>query len=148
MTTITHLSVRDIRFPTSDDLHGSDAIHVDPDYSCAYVVLGTDVDGLEGHGITFTLGRGTELCVAVIETLKQFVVGKSLEEITEDFAGFWHACCHESQLRWLGPQRGLVHMSLAGVINALWDLYARKEGKPVWKLLADMSPPPLSRIHS
>lgn len=140
MTTITKLTVRDIRFPTSDDLHGSDAIHVDPDYSCAYVTLMTDVDGLEGHGITFTLGRGTELCVAVIETLKQFVEGKSLESITDDFAGFWYSACNESQLRWLGPERGLVHMSFAAVVNALWDLYAKQQGKPVWKLLADMSP--------
>lgn len=140
MTTITNLIVRDIRFPTSDDLHGSDAIHVDPDYSCAYVTLMTDVEGLQGHGITFTLGRGTELCVAVIETLKTFVIGRTLESITADFAGFWHATCNESQLRWLGPERGLIHMSFAAVVNALWDLYAKQQGKPVWKLLADMSP--------
>ena len=140
MTTITNLTVRDIRFPTSDELHGSDAIHVDPDYSCAYVTLTTDVDELQGHGITFTLGRGTELCVAVIETLKRFVVGQSLESITGDFARWWHSTCHESQLRWLGPQRGLVHMSFAAVVNALWDLYAKQQGKPVWKLLADLTP--------
>ena len=145
MTKIIDLTVRDIRFPTSDDLHGSDAIHVDPDYSCAYVTLKTDAEDLEGHGITFTLGRGTELCVAVINTLKQFVVGRELESITADFATFWHDACNESQLRWLGPERGLVHMSFAAVINALWDLYAKQQGKPLWKLLADMSPQQLVR---
>ncbi|NND96387.1 MAG: fuconate dehydratase [Pirellulaceae bacterium] len=140
LTTITELTVRDIRFPTSDALHGSDAIHVDPDYSCAYVTLLTSIDGLEGHGITFTLGRGTELCVAVIQTLRQFVVGKTLEEITSDFAKWWWESCNESQLRWLGPERGLIHMSFAAVVNAVWDLYAKQQGKPVWKLLSDMSP--------
>ncbi len=138
--TIIDLRVRDIRFPTSDALHGSDAIHVDPDYSCAYVTLITNVDGLEGDGITFTLGRGTELCVAVIQTLKRFVIGRTLESIVCDFAGFWHRTCNDSQLRWLGPERGLVHMSFAAVVNALWDLYAKSEGKTLWKLLADMSP--------
>jgi len=139
-TTITDLTVRDIRFPTSDNLDGSDAIHVDPDYSCAYVTLKTNQDGLEGDGITFTLGRGTELCVATIATLKGFVVGKTLEEITDNFAGFWHRICNESQLRWLGPERGLIHMSVAAIINAIWDLHAKQQGKPLWKLLAEMSP--------
>lgn len=139
-TTITDLTVRDIRFPTSDNLDGSDAIHVDPDYSCAYVTLKTNRDGLEGDGITFTLGRGTELCVAAIETLKRFVIGKTLDEITDDFASFWHGICNESQLRWLGPERGLIHMSVAAIVNAIWDLYAKHEGKPLWKLLADMTP--------
>ena len=139
-TIITSLDVKDIRFPTSDELHGSDAIHKDPDYSCAYVTLRTNVDGLEGHGITFTLGRGTELCVAVIKTLSQFVVDRSLEEITSDFAKWWRESCNESQLRWLGPERGLVHMSFAAVVNAVWDLYAKQQGKPLWKLLADMTP--------
>jgi L-fuconate dehydratase len=140
MTIILDLHVRDIRFPTSDHLHGSDAIHVDPDYSCAYVTLLTDQPGLEGHGITFTLGRGTELCVAAIETFKHFVVGQTLASIVGDFGTFWHRICNESQLRWLGPERGLIHMSVAAIINAIWDLYAKVEGKPVWKLIADMSP--------
>lgn len=138
--TITDLTVRDIRFPTSDNLDGSDAIHVDPDYSCPYVTLITDQAGLEGHGITFTLGRGNELCVAVIRAFKEFVVGKTLESITGDFADFWHQLCNESQLRWLGPERGLVHTSVAAIVNAIWDLYAKREGKSLWKLLADMSP--------
>ncbi|MCA9178723.1 MAG: fuconate dehydratase [Planctomycetales bacterium] len=145
MTRIQRVTVRDIRFPTSDDLHGSDAIHVDPDYSCAYVTLETDVPGLEGHGITFTLGRGTELCVAALNTLKRFVEGRELEDITADFGAFWHELCNESQLRWLGPERGLIHMSVAALINALWDLLAKQAGKPVWKLLADMSPEEIVR---
>ncbi len=140
MTTIVDLTVRDIRFPTSDNLDGSDAIHVDPDYSCAYVTLITDSDGLEGHGITFTLGRGTELCVAAIESLKPLVLGNSLDAITGGFGDFWHQLCNESQLRWLGPERGLIHMSVAAIINAIWDLYAKQSGKPLWKLLADMTP--------
>ena len=140
MTIILDLHVRDIRFPTSDHLHGSDAIHLDPDYSCAYVTLLTDQPDLEGHGITFTLGRGTELCVAAIETFKHFVVGQTLASIVGDFGTFWHRICNESQLRWLGPERGLIHMSVAAIINAIWDLYAKVEGKPVWKLIADMSP--------
>ena len=138
--TITGLTVRDIRFPTSDDLHGSDAIHVAPDYSCAYVTLATDANGLEGHGITFTLGRGNELCVAAIESLQGCVLGQTLESITGDFAGFWHRTCNDSQLRWVGPERGVIHMAFAGIVNAVWDLYAKREGKPLWKLLADMSP--------
>ena len=138
--TITDLNVRDIRFPTSDNLHGSDAIHVAPDYSCPYVTLKTDAAGLEGHGITFTLGRGNELCVAAIEVFESLVVGKTLESILADFAGFWHRVCNESQLRWLGPERGLIHMSVAAIINAIWDLYAKRENKTLWRLLADMSP--------
>jgi L-fuconate dehydratase len=145
MTRITSLDVRDIRFPTSDALHGSDAIHVDPDYSCAYVTLHTDTDELEGHGITFTLGRGTELCVAAIKTLAPLVVGKRLDEITNDFGTWWRDACNDSQLRWLGPERGLIHMSFAGVVNAVWDLYAKQQGKPLWKLLSDMSPEELVR---
>ncbi|TWU05600.1 enolase C-terminal domain-like protein [Stieleria varia] len=146
MPLITHLSVRDIRFPTSDGLHGSDAIHADPDYSCAYVTLHTDVPGLSGDGITFTLGRGTQLCVAVIEQLQSFVVGRSLESITGDFANWWRAACNESQLRWLGPERGLIHMSFAAIVNAVWDLYAKSEGKPLWKLLSDMTPDQLVSV--
>lgn len=145
MTRIERLTVRDIRFPTSDELHGSDAIHKDPDYSCAYVVLETDSPGLEGHGITFTLGRGTELCVAAIETLKVLVEGRRLDEITENFGAYWREICNESQLRWLGPERGLIHMCVAAIINALWDLHAKQEGKPVWKLLADMTPEQIVR---
>jgi L-fuconate dehydratase len=141
MTTIRELSVRDIRFPTSRDHDGSDAVNVDPDYSCAYVVLRTDhPDALEGHGLTFTTGRGTEVVVAAVKALAARVVGKSLEEITADMAGFWRHVTGDTQIRWLGPDKGATHLATAAVVNAVWDLYAKAEGKPLWKLLADMPP--------
>ena len=129
----------DLRFPTSRTLAGSDAVHKDPDYSAAYVILKTDAD-LEGHGLTFTVGRGNELCVAAIESMRHLVVGKRLDDITADFAGFWRSLASESQLRWLGPEKGVIHLALAAIVNAVWDLYAKAERKPVWKLLADMTP--------
>ena len=113
----------------------------DPDYSAAYVVLHTDHPaGLAGHGLTFTIGRGTELCVAAIGLLAGHVVGRTLEEITADMAGFWRSLVADSQLRWLGPEKGVVHLATAALVNAVWDLYAKVEGKPLWKLLADMTP--------
>jgi L-fuconate dehydratase len=131
----------DVRFPTSLGRHGSDAMHPDPDYSAAYVILRTDhPDGLEGHGLTFTLGRGNELCVAGIEALAPLVVGHSLEDIREDMAGFWRRLTSESQLRWVGPEKGVVHLATAALVNAVWDLWAKVEGKPLWRLLADMAP--------
>ena len=139
MTTITGVTARDIRFPTSRDLSGSDAMHEAPDYSAAYVVLHTDTS-LEGHGLTFTCGRGTEVCVAAVEALAPLVVGETLETITGDMRGFWRSLTSDGQLRWLGPEKGVIHLSTAAVVNAVWDLWARSEGKPVWKLLADMSP--------
>jgi len=137
--TIRDLETSDLRFPTSRTLDGSDSVHVDPDYSAAYVVLTTD-DGLEGHGLTFTVGRGNEVCVAAIEAFRHLVVGRTLDGITSDFAGFWRALASESQLRWLGPEKGVIHLALAAVVNAVWDLYAKAEGKPLWKLLVDMTP--------
>jgi len=136
---IEGLSVRDIRFPTSRTQDGSDAMNVDPDYSAAYVVLRTSA-GLEGHGLTFTLGRGTEIVVAAIRSLESLVVGQALEAITRDFAGFWRRLTQESQLRWLGPEKGVTHLAVAAVVNALWDLWGKSVGKPVWKLLADLTP--------
>lgn len=136
---ITDLSVLDLRFPTSTDQVGTDAVHTDPDYSAAYVILHTD-GGLQGHGLTFTIGRGNEVCAAAIESLRHLVVGRRLRDITSDFGGFWHSLACESQLRWLGPEKGVIHLALAAVVNAIWDLYAKAEGKPVWKLLADMTP--------
>jgi L-fuconate dehydratase len=139
--TITDVVARDIRFPTSKHLDGSDAMNVDPDYSAAYVVLKTDSPkGLEGYGLTFTCGRGTEVCVAMIRALKPLLVGKTLESITKDMGAFWRRLTQDSQLRWLGPEKGVAHISLAAVINALWDLWARSENKPVWKLAADLTP--------
>ena len=138
---ITRAVTYDVRFPTSRSLAGSDAMNHDPDYSAAYVVLQTDhQDGLSGHGLTFTIGRGTELCVAAIEALAPHVVGKTLEDLTSDMAGFWRSLTGDSQLRWLGPEKGVVHLATAALVNAVWDLYAKVEGKPLWKLLADMSP--------
>jgi L-fuconate dehydratase len=139
--TIIHLSAHDIRFPTSRSLDGSDAMNPDPDYSAAYVVLHTDSsDGLEGHGLTFTIGRGNDICVAAIHALAPLVVGRTLESFTADMAGFWRHITGDSQLRWLGPEKGVIHLATAAVVNAVWDLYAKAEGKPLWKLLADMSP--------
>jgi len=136
---IRELNVIDLRFPTSRTHAGTDAVHVDPDYSAAYVVLKTDA-GLEGHGLTFTIGRGNEVVVAAIEAFRHLVVGERLEAIVEDFAGFWRRLASDSQLRWLGPEKGVIHLALAAVVNAVWDLYAKAERKPLWKLLADMTP--------
>lgn len=116
-------------------------MHPDPDYSAAYVTLHTDARrGLKGHGLTFTLGRGNEICVAAIESLVPLVVGRTLEAITSNMSSFWRSVTNDSQLRWLGPEKGVVHLSAAALVNAVWDLYAKAEEKPLWKLLADMSP--------
>jgi L-fuconate dehydratase len=137
---ITGFTTTDVRFPTSRERDGSDAMNPDPDYSAAYVVLGTDDPaGNEGHGLTFTIGRGNELCVAAIEILASRVVGRSLSSITENWGAFWRELTSDSQLRWLGPEKGVVHLATAAVVNALWDLAAKVEGKPLWRLLADMS---------
>ena len=139
--TITGFTVRDIRTPTSHTLAGSDAVHTDPDYSAAYVVLHTDApDGMAGHGITFTLGRGTELCVAGVRALAPLIVGQTLESLTSDMAAFWRVLTNESQLRWLGPEKGAVHLATAAIVNAVWDLWAKSAGKPVWRLVAEMTP--------
>src|SRR5690242_17698655 len=139
MTKILHMEARDVRFPTSRTLAGSDAMNPAPDYSAAYVVLTTD-DGSEGHGFTFTIGRGNELCVAAIESLGPLVKGLSLEEFASDPAAAWYAITGDSQLRWVGPEKGIIHLATAAVVNAVWDLWAKIEGKPLWKLLADMTP--------
>ncbi|SAK50919.1 mandelate racemase/muconate lactonizing protein [Caballeronia calidae] len=140
MTSITKLSVRDIRFPTSRSLDGSDAMNAAPDYSAAYVTLETDSPGLAGHGLTFTIGRGTEVVVAAVQALAPLVVGKRIEDIAADMGGFWRAITSDSQLRWIGPEKGVIHLATAAVVNAVWDLWAKSEKKPVWKLLVDMSP--------
>ncbi|HEV3190349.1 MAG TPA: L-fuconate dehydratase, partial [Polyangiaceae bacterium] len=138
---ITDVVARDIRFPTSRELDGSDAVNTDPDYSAAYVVLKTNrPDGLEGHGLTFTIGRGTEVCVSMVQALRPLFVGKTLESITNNFGSFWRTVTQDSQLRWLGPEKGVSHISTAAVMNAVWDLWGKSEGKPVWKLVTDMTP--------
>ena len=138
---ITDIVVRDIRFPTSASHAGSDAMNPDPDYSAAYVILKTDsLDKVEGHGLTFTIGRGNELCVAAVEALKPLVVGRSLEALTADMGAFWNRVTGDSQLRWVGAEKGIIHLATAALVNAVWDLYAKTEGKPLWKLLVDMTP--------
>jgi L-fuconate dehydratase len=141
LPTIAALETADIRFPTSRALDGSDAMNPDPDYSAAYVVLTTDAgDGLEGHGFAFTIGRGTEVQVAAIDALAPLVVGLDLDAVLADMGGFWRRLAGDSQLRWLGPEKGVIHMATAAVVNAAWDLYAKREGKPLWRLLAEMTP--------
>ena len=141
MARIVSVDARDVRFPTSRTLDGSDAMHSAPDYSAAYVVLRTDAsDHLEGHGLAFTLGRGTEICVTAINALAPIVIGRTLESIVADMRGFWRAITGEQQLRWLGPEKGAIHLASAALVNAVWDLYAKVERKPLWKLLVDMSP--------
>ncbi len=137
--TITDIVTRDIRFPTSRTLDGSDATHPDPDYSAAYVTLKTDSD-LEGDGLTFTIGRGNDLCMNAIEALRHFVVGRTLDSITSDFGKWWSEVVNDSQLRWLGPEKGVIHLATGALTNAVWDLYAKVEQKPLWRLLAEMSP--------
>jgi L-fuconate dehydratase len=144
---ITHISVRDIRFPTSISLDGSDAMNAAPDYSATYVTLHTDApNGLEGHGLTFTIGRGNEICVAAVQSLAPLVVGLRLDKIITDMGAFWRRfTTSDSQLRWLGPEKGVIHLATAAIINAVWDLWAKSVGKPVWKLLVDMTPEELVR---
>jgi L-fuconate dehydratase len=138
---IVSLDVRDIRFPTSSQLDGSDAMHESPDYSCAYVTLQTDSpSGLTGCGLTFTNGRGTEVVVAAVRALEHLVVGRTLEEITDEMAGFWRSLTSEGQLRWLGPEKGVIHLATGAVVNAVWDLWAKSEGKPLFRLLTDLDP--------
>jgi L-fuconate dehydratase len=145
-TRITRLTTHDLRFPTSKTLDGSDAMNPDPDYSAAYVVLETDhPDSLAGHGMTFTIGRGNELCVAGIQSLAPLVVGQTLEEITADFGKFWRRITGDSQLRWVGPERGVIHLSTAAIVNAAWDLHAKIAGKPLWRLLCELSPEEMVR---
>ena len=131
--------VIDVRFPTSRARIGSDAVNKDPDYSAAYCILDTD-SGIEGHGLTFTLGRGNELCVAALKYLAQQAVGRSLSSITGDLCAFSRLLTDDSQFRWLGPEKGAIHMAAGGLINAVWDLYAKAERKPLWRLLAEMQP--------
>ncbi|ODC04076.1 fuconate dehydratase [Terasakiispira papahanaumokuakeensis] len=145
MTTITRVEAQDIRFPTSRELDGSDAMNAAPDYSATYVILHTD-SGLEGHGLTFTIGRGNDICVAAVNAMASQLEGLTLEEITADMGRFWRdQTSGDSQLRWLGPEKGVMHLACAAMINAVWDLWAKQEGKPLWKLLVDMSPEALVR---
>jgi L-fuconate dehydratase len=141
---ITNVRVIDLRFPTSREQIGSDAVNKDPDYSAAYCILETD-SMFEGHGLTFTLGRGTELVVSALEYLAANVRGRTLESITGDLNAFYRQVIGDTQFRWLGPEKGVIHLACGALINAVWDLYAKAEGKPVWRLLADMTPEEIVR---
>ena len=138
---ITRLEVTDVRFPTSLSLDGSDAMNPDPDYSAAYVILHTDDPAAPtGHGFTFTTGRGTEVVVAGVEALRSMILGRSIGELRLGMGALWSDLVGDSQLRWIGPEKGVIHLALAAVVNAAWDLVAKAEGKPLWRLLADMTP--------
>lgn len=140
MTRITDLKTHDLRFPTSQSLDGSDAMNPDPDYSAAYVVLETDRKGLEGHGLTFTIGRGNDICCAAIEAMRHLVVGLDLDWVKEDPGRFWRHVTSDSQLRWIGPDKGAMHLATGAVVNAVWDLWGKEAAKPVWQLVAEMTP--------
>lgn len=140
MTQIIGYDVYDVRFPTSLSADGSDAMNNDGDYSAAYVVLKTDDPSLYGCGFTFTIGRGNDLCAAAIEVRSRPLLGREVNEICEDLGNTYRGLKSDSQLRWLGPDKGVEHLALAAVMNAVWDLAARRAGKPLWQLLADMTP--------
>jgi L-fuconate dehydratase len=141
MSVITAMDTLDIRFPTSRELDGSDAMNPDPDYSAAYLILRTDAgDGHEGHGFVFTIGRGNEVETAAIAALRGHLLGRNAEELLADMGATWKLLAHDSQLRWLGPEKGVMHMAIGAVVNALWDLKAKRASLPLWELLSRMSP--------
>ncbi|KAB7791064.1 enolase C-terminal domain-like protein [Bifidobacterium leontopitheci] len=141
MSTITNVQTYDLRFPTSSTLSGSDAMNKDPDYSSAYVVVSTDADdGLSGTGFVFTIGRGNDVVVAAIDSLAHTLVGRNVENLLDDMRAAWDMFVHDSQLRWLGPEKGVEHMAIGAVLSALWDLKAKRAGMPLWRLLAHMDP--------
>jgi L-fuconate dehydratase len=141
MSKIIAFETSDVRFPTSQSLDGSDAMNPDPDYSAAYLRVVTDAaDGLEGHGFVFTIGRGNDVEVAAIESLAPWFVGRDVEAALADLGGLWRELVYDSQLRWLGPEKGVMHMAIGAAVNALWDLRAKREGVPLWMLLATLSP--------
>ncbi len=140
MTTITGARVFDVRFPTSLSLDGSDAMNKDGDYSAAYVVLDTDDPSLSGFGFTFTIGRGNDLCVEAARQRALPLIGRSVDDIVGDLGATYRDLASDTQLRWLGPEKGVVHLAMAAVMNAVWDLAARRAGKPLWRLLAEMTP--------
>ncbi len=146
MTRITDLRVFDLRFPTSQSLDGSDAMNPDPDYSAAYVILDTDREGLAGHGLTFTIGRGNDICCMAIKAMRHLIVGQETSDILTHPGRFWRHLTSDSQLRWIGPEKGAMHLATGAVVNAVWDLLAKEAGKPVWRLVALMSPEEIADI--
>jgi L-fuconate dehydratase len=138
-SSIASLELVDLRFPTSAELDGSDAMNTDPDYSAAYVVIRSS-EGREGHAFVFTIGRGNDVVLSAINSLEPLVLGLDLDTTFADMGAFYRHLVHDSHLRWLGPEKGVMHMAIGAIVNALWDLYAKREGKPLWKLLADLTP--------
>jgi L-fuconate dehydratase len=147
VSTVTAIDTSDIRFPTSQQLDGSDAMNADPDYSAAYLRISTDAgDGLEGHGFVFTIGRGNDVQVAAIHALRDHLLGRNVEDLLENMGATWREFVYDSQLRWLGPEKGVMHMAIGAVVNALWDLKAKRAGLPLWQLLSRMSPEQLVEL--
>ena len=144
MAKIVKLTTYDLRFPTSDNLDGSDAMNPDPDYSAAYVILETDDSSLTGHSFAFTLGRGNDLCCEAIKALQHLVIGLDLNWIEENQSVFSRRMTSDSQLRWVGPEKGIIHMASGAIINAVWDVLAKSKKKPLWKLISDMNPKQIS----
>ena len=141
MTTITGFDTFDVRFPTSQQLDGSDAMNPSPDYSAAYLVIKTDAGAsLEGHGFVFTIGRGNDIELGAVRALEPFLAGRDLDAVLDDLGGLSAQLVGDSPLRWLGPERGVVHMAIGAVLNACWDLAAKRAGQPLWQLLAGLSP--------
>ncbi|RMY15157.1 hypothetical protein D0868_01040 [Hortaea werneckii] len=139
MVTITGATTRDCRFPTSLDKTGSDAMNAAGDYSAAYVILETDTQH-KGHGMTFTIGRGNEIVCQAIAVLSDRIKGKKLEDLVADWGKTWRYLVSDSHLRWIGPEKGVIHLALGSLVNAIWDLWAKVLGKPVWRIVAEMSP--------
>ena len=140
MSTIVAVDTRDVRFPTSLSLDGSDAMNPDPDYSAAYVTIRTDAgDGLEGHAFVFTIGRGNDVQVAALDALSDHLVGRDAEELLGDMGAASRLLVHDSQLRWLGPEKGVMHMAIGAIVNALWDLRSKRAGEPLWLHLSRLS---------
>nr|WP_217485255.1 L-fuconate dehydratase [Plantibacter sp. MCCC 1A11337] len=147
VSTIIGFETHDVRFPTSTTLDGSDAMNPDPDYSAAYLRLVTDADdGHEGHGFVFTIGRGNDVEVAAIHALREHLLGREVEPVLDALGAFWRELVYDSQLRWLGPEKGVMHMAIGAVVNALWDLKAKRAGLPLWRLLATMTPEELVEL--
>ena len=140
MTNITKLTVQDIRFPTSKDLTGSDAIHIDPDYSATYVTILTSNQSLKGFGIAFTIGKGNDIVAECIKHFFPIFDGMNLNDLENNIGKLWFKCVDHSQLRWLGPEKGVVHMAVAAVFNALWDLIAKNNNKPLWRFIVESHP--------
>jgi len=145
MPSITSINTQDVRFPTSLELDGSDAVNVDPDYSAAYVVIRTDA-GDEGHGFIFSCGRGNEILTAAIDAYARLLVGRDIDELIYDLGGASRLLIHDSQLRWLGPEKGVTQMACGALVSALWDIRARRENKPLWLLLSEMTPEELVSV--